>query len=468
MNSYIIFGCGEFGKAAYLKLHKYYKIEGFVDNNKLLWGKELFGLKVLNLSAAVSLCKEQRVYIIIAIKAYSEIESQLREQQINTYLVWKNGFLYQYGKDKVMYPVNRLENHYYKKENENGRSILFVQKTPCIRTNKIAKKIKDRDIQIALAYLSVGVNGNEQIEGLYDHLYPICSFQEFVDYVNNSEFDLIHSSNEPDLLTTLLTNSNKPIIHDCHDLSSAYKNMSPNEMVVEYVANVKSNGVIYTTEGIREVACKKFSIDKNKTFVLENLISEELQPERKLNKLSILDGEMHCVYEGGILGGDKMSHRYFEEIWKKITDCGIHIHFYSPSDEKYCREMESKSKYLHFEGNYTSKELAVEMSKYDVGLCILNINNTNRQYLEYASPNKVQEYVNAGLPVAVSNIQSLINYVEENSFGKNIDMDGDIKAQLEEIVKIKIPERILQKKGLTLESKIPELISFYQRCLANF
>lgn len=463
----IVFGCGNIGKTSYYKLNQIYDIVAYTDNNEKLWGEKLYEKEIVSPEEMQKLCKENSIIIIIAVMNYQVIYEQLKDMGIQNIIVIKLGFLYEINQQGVLYSIENYRSPFIKMR-KNKLSILYIQISPCIRTNKIARLLKDRGMQVSLAYLNINKQTKEQIEsGLYEYCYPICSLKGLIDFVNSSEFDLIHSSNEPDLLTALLTNSNKPIVHDCHDLSSAYKSMSPIEMAVEYIANVKSKGVIYTTEGIRDVACKKFSIEKNKTFVLENLISEELQPERKLEKLSLLDGEIHCVYEGGIIGGDKMSHRYFEEIWKKITDCGIHIHFYSPSDEKYCRVLETKSEYLHFEGNYSSKELAIEMSKYDIGLCILNINDTNRQYLEFASPNKVQEYVNAGLPVAVSNIQSLINYVEKNHFGRNIDMDGDIKMQLEEIVKINIPEKILQKKGLTLESKTSKLISFYQNCLIN-
>ena len=123
---------------------------------------------------------------------------------------------------------------------------------------------------------------------------------------------------------------------------------------------------------------------------------------------------------------------------------------------------------FHFEGNRTSLELAIEMSKYDVGLCILNATQRNKKYLEYASPNKIQEYINAGIPVAVGNIKSQIDFVENNSFGKQIHLEQGILKQLEGIKKINIPVGILQEKQMTLETKIPQLISFYDSCIERY
>ena len=469
MKQYIIFGCGEYGKAAYYKLNKYDLIYAYTDNNEKLIGEKIFNLDIISPDEAFSLCKYQNMEIIIAINAYEDIHKQLEQNGIHSYIIWREGFLYRYDEKKYYYPIKDFKNVYYRKRDKSNFSILFVQNAACIRTLKIAKALHDDGVNVSLAYtLNTPEIRNKEYVSCFDTICPIHTMQALIDWINKSDFDIIHSSNEPDILTALLTYSNKPIVHDCHDLRSAYKSMTPDEMAVEYIANVKSAGVIYTTEGIRKQAIKKFNIGKAKTYVLENLISEELKPEKRLPKLSSVDSKIHCVYEGGIIGGDKYSHRFFEDIWKKIADAGIEIHYYSPSDYQYCKKLETLHPNFHFEGNISSKELAVEMSKYDVGLCLLNINEKNRQYLEYASPNKIQEYVNAGIPVAVGNIESQIAYVEGHSFGRFLDMDTDIVKQLETISRIEIPKEILQKKKLTLESRIPDLLDYYKEIIKRY
>ena len=88
----------------------------------------------------------------------------------------------------------------------------------------------------------------------------------------------------------------------------------------------------------------------------------------------------------------------------------------------------------------------------------------NRQYLEFASPNKIQEYVNAGIPVAVGDIESQREFVETNLFGSAVDMKGDLNTQITEISKINISKGVLREKGFTLESRIPQLLQFYNEC----
>lgn len=463
----IIFGCGAIGKKAYYKLCQIYDIIAYADNNSDLWGKEIEGKEIVSAEKVKDMYDAMKVTVVVAVNAYHSICRQLKELGIDSIVVWRFSLLLKCSDLSYLYPMPYQNDSYIIKEKQK-MSILFVQTAPCIRTNKIAKALADNGVQVSLAYSeNVGQANKGDYEGIYKDFYPICSMEGLIDFVNKSEIDVVHSSNEPDFLTALAVQGNKPVIHDCHDLSSAYKSMKPDEMTMEFLANVRSAGVIYTTEGIRDIACKKFHMRKDKTYVLENLISEELQPTQKKEKLRDMDGKIHCVYEGGIIENDETSHRFFEHIWKKITDAGVHIHYYSPSNEKYCQYLETKSEFLHYEGNISSKELSIEMSKYDVGLCLLNINDKNKQYLEYASPNKIQEYVNAGIPVAVGDIQSQINFVGDNNFGNRLDLSSDIIKQLEDIAKIDIPENILIKKGLTLESKIPELILFYQKCMGK-
>ena len=464
----IVFGCGNFGKTAYFKLKRDFDIVAYADNNISLWGTHLWGIQIISPDRIIELC-DHETGVVIAVQKYQEIYQQLLEMGITTVLIWIEGFLYHYDERKYLYPYVRKENFAFDISTKSNLKVLFVQVTVCIRTNKIAKLLEENGIEVYLAYLSSSpeVNNKEYL-AVYNDIFSFYSMGELINFVNRSNFDIIHSSNTPDFLTDLLTYTNKPIVHDCHDLSSIYKRMTADEMAIEHIANVRSAGVIYTTEGLRNIAVRKFSLPQNKTFVLENLISEELSTEIVLEKISKKDGEIHCVYEGGIVGEDKKSHRYYEEIWMKIAKEKIHIHFYCPTSEFYCKQLESKSEYLHFEGNMSSKELASEMSKYDVGLCVLNVTKKNRNYLEYASPNKIQEYINSGIPVAVGGVDSQIKFVEEYQFGRYLDINGRIREQLEDIIRIKIPKDILKKKKLTMETRIPHLIAFYQNCIERY
>lgn len=464
MKQIILFGAGFFGEAAYYKLSKFNDILFYVDNDKNKTGKSLHGIEIIDVPKLQQIYDAKIMDIVISSQYFIEIGNQLCNIGIYQYYVISDGLLYHKKQGEGMLPCVMGEPQYYSSKSDK-KSILFVQNVACIRTHKIASALKKYGWNVFLAYsVTSPEQSNPEYANIYDEIFSISSIRQFIEFINKSDFDFIHSSNEPDFLTMILNQTNKTIIHDCHDLSSAYKSMSPEEMFIELEANRNSSGVIYTTKGIRDEALKKFNIPKEKTFVLENLISQELAPQKKYKKISATDHELHCVYEGGIVPHDKESHRYFEDIWKRLADSGVHVHFYTNCDKEYCVYLESLHEKIHYEGNFSSKQLAEEMTKYDVGLCILNSTEKNKQYLEYASPNKIQEYINAGIPVAIGNILSQKQFVEKNGFGKAIDFNGDIFEQIRNIVQIEIEDNILQKKGLTLESKIPKLINFYETC----
>lgn len=464
MKKIILFGAGFLGDAAYYKLRKSGEIIFYVDNDQHKVGKKLHNIEIINVHKLKQIYDAQSMDVVISSRYLDEMGKQLCEIGINQYYAVSDGLLYHRGTDGNMFPCSMGEFR-YDTVSKDKKSILFVQDIACIRTHKIANALKRYGWKVFLAYLLASPEqSNSEYAGIYDDIYAIHSIRQLIKFVNESEFDYVHSSNEPDFLTMILNQTNKTIIHDCHDLSSAYKSMSPEEMCIEFAANRNSNGVIYTTEGIRNEALRKFNIPKERTFVLENLISEELAPEKRYEKISVSDHELHCVYEGSVIPHDKESHRYFEVIWKRLAECGVHVHFYTNCEKRYCVFLESLHEKIHYEGNFSSRQLAEEMTKYDLGLCILNVTGKNKQYLEFASPNKIQEYINAGIPVAVSNIFSQKKFVEENGFGRAINFDEDLLGQLEEVAQIKIEANILQKKGLTFESKVQELIKFYDRC----
>lgn len=461
----ILFGAGFYGKGAYYKLRKSYDIIFYVDNSESIQGKKIYDIPVMSVSQMMEIYDEEEMDIIICSQAYYDIANQLVDLGIVNYYVLLEGFLYRFSETEVMMPVELCKIQHYRKE-EGEKNILFVQNTACIRTHKIASIMKNNGYRVFLLYtIAPPEFNNESFKKVYDNVYTFYTSNSMIDFVNESDFDLIHSSNEPDLLTNYLLLSNKKIVFDTHDMRSIRDSIINEALVLEYIANTRSAGTIYTSEGVREIAIKKYNIPREKTFALENLIFEQIIIQKKHKKLSQLDGAIHCVYEGGIVGNNVRHHRFFENLWKKITDCGIHIHFYSQSDYEYCISLDKKSKYLHFEGNMGSKELVTEMTKYDCGLTVFNVNESNRLFLETGTANKIYEYLNAGLPVIVGNIDSYINFVEKYKVGIYLDLEGDIKEQLTQACKIQIEDNFLVKNRMTMDSYSKDLEAFYQKII---
>jgi hypothetical protein len=256
-------------------------------------------------------------------------------------------------------------------------------------------------------------------------------------------------------------------VFDTHDMYSIRGVYNIDQLVLEHIANTWSDGNIYSSNRVCTIAREKYNLGNKPIFALENTVLEQYEIDDEYEKLSESDGEIHCVYEGAIVGNDKYNHRFFEDIWEKITDSNIHIHFYSQSDVKYCKELEGRDQYLHYEGNMTSKQLVKEMTQYDCGLALFNVNATNKVFLETGTANKIYEYLNSKIPVLVGDVDSYIEFVNRYKVGIHLDLNGDIKKQIKGACKIQIPENILENNHLTMKSKLPELIEFYEKAIKH-
>ena len=468
MQKAIIFGCGKTGGLAYYKLKNFYDIIAWSDNNASLWGSKKNGVLVVEPQKIPDLAEKNDAHIFVSMEDSKDVVHQLEQYGIKNVFIWEKSFFYSAdGVVPLEFPVQ-----IYKKKNKEEKEILdilFIANSSNIRDHKTASAVKKEGHRVHLAYL---IDNSEitfpEYAPMYEKIYPIMSLNGLREFVRQSDFDIIHSSSEPDHITPLMFGLGKIIIHDCHDLRSSNQCISLEGLTIEYLAHSGAAGILYPTKGLCDAARNKYGIDEKKTLVIENYISEDLIPKIRKEKLSMQDGNIHCVYEGGIQNGmDQRGKRYFEPMWLKIAQAGAHVHFYTQSDINYCKYLDSLHENIHYEGNFSSKELAVEMSKYDVGLVLYNLNDKTKLYVEYTSPNKLYEYVNAGLPVAVNDVNSLVSVAEKYNLGKKLDINGDIYSQLSEIKDIQIETDCLLKNKMTVEAQIKKLITFYKQCMTE-
>lgn len=450
----IIWGAGTVGKNVYYKISDIWQVAGFCDGNSDKWNQKFLGENIYSPEEAIRMAECD---IIVTGKWHEEIIERILEMGGKEEKIY-----YVSPKSYILQSFN--EEHFPQQDNNKMR-VLFVQASPGIRIDKIASVLKNNGIRSDAAYLTVPPSLSIGMQKTsYEKIIPINDLKEFLQYVNNSAYDVVWSANEPDYLTTLLLNSNKPVIHDTADMMSLRGDISIEQMIHEYIANRKSHGNVYVSDMVKQIADEKFGIEGKETFLLNNYVLCEEKPEKYLPKLSATDGEVHCVYEGGISSNTRY-HRYYEDMFHKIAQNQIHVHFYGQCFEggEYCSHLESLSPYLHYEGCISYEKLQTEMTQYDIGLVLLNITPRNRMFLQTTFPNKIFEYLYAGLPVAVSNIDSLIQFVRKYGVGDYLDFTGNISEQLNRLSCVEIERDFLEKNRLTMDAQAEDLICFLKR-----
>lgn len=138
------------------------------------------------------------------------------------------------------------------------------------------------------------------------------------------------------------------------------------------------------------------------------------------------------LYQGGLAPG-----RGIEEIIAAFSarrDDAVVVIFmgYGPLDELILSETKKSDK-VYFHPAVSPNELLKYTVSADYGLCL--IQNTCKSYF-YCMPNKLFEYLMTGLPVLVSNMKEMREFVEKNEVGF-VAMDsgvGSINNAIDEIL----------------------------------
>ena len=299
--------------------------------------------------------------------------------------------------------------------------------------------------------------------------------------VSEEKIDLIHSHNWPDYLTAAAIDSfTVPVIHDTHDIGSikkignlhdAYKDRTLLEMQ-EKLSNEKSDGNIFVTKGVEKILKQKYALSNSKNLVFPNFVLEDLIPKNLPPKFSEIDGCIHLVYEGNLAVAN--GHHYdLVSLFKNITkNDRIHMHIYAARDNDQTMVYNIIAKYsknLHFYGKFPTKELLLELPKYDFGLALFN-NVLNNIHLDTVLSNKVLEYVCCGLPVLTFPDKTQKEFIEKNNLGLVLGRK-DI-SNLEEILTnqniTSLKEEVTKKRfNYTVEKNIDKLIDFYNKVLVT-
>ena len=466
MKQCVIFGAGTAGKRAFYKLSLIYDVIAYADNNHELWGRKVHDVNIIdpieinNYTCDVVICSEY----------FDEIWHQLLTMGVKNIRLMEPGtyFLYEYMPQTMLRPVENTLVYVPYKKMKSTLHILFVQKIPCIRTHKIAEMLRGRGIDVSIAYTGEPPEASHPYyANIYSEQNVFFSAKDIVDYVNHSEYDLVHCSNEPDSLTNIMLTTNKPVVHDTHDFNSLCYKAEGDMLTLEYLANTRSHGLIYVNEYNLQLAKERYGVGCHNTLVVENRPSHAARPKECLTKISCGDKEIHCVYEGSIF--EKPNDiRYMENIWLKLAENGVHVHFYTYTNPRYCQKLEGLHPMIHYEGAVSSVDLLTTLTQYDFGLVLFQDLPEYRLILDTALPNKLFEYIAAGLPIAVGNVKSHREFTEKYKVGAFLDFDKDIKKQITDIIKTKIPANFIEKENLMMDAQADKIITFYQKIIAQY
>lgn len=270
--------------------------------------------------------------------------------------------------------------------------------------------------------------------------------------------DVWHVHNEPNwIFRAVHENTTKPVIFDIHDWTSLrrVKEVDPSEVEEERYALEHADGFCVPSQGYLK---RIRGLSKKPSVLVYSMLPEGLFAREKREKKPGL------VYAGGLKGKNlefvyNYDYRNWCEVMQGVANAGHDVYGYSANGgedfEDYAHER------IHISPPEVYDELIRKLSQHTAGLV-----GTPFHVAEFddAMPNKLFEYISAGIPVIVLNAPEAGRFVEDHDLGICVRDASEIPNALERLTDHNIP---LDRWQYTMESQLPSLLGLYEEVLWN-
>ena len=233
--------------------------------------------------------------------------------------------------------------------------------------------------------------------------------------------DLVHCNDlntlQVGVMLKLLSFGRIKLVYDAHEFESNY---APNQsrrsiwllQVIERALIRFADAVITVSDGIAEEYARLYSIEKPALVLNCPPYQEVGKKDLFREKFGIIPGQTIFLYQGGLDKG-----RGVEMLLEAFRDLGganaIVFMGYGPLEET-IKEYALAHQGIYFHPAVSPDVLLDYTSSADFGISF--IENACKSFA-YCLPNKMFEYLMAGLPVIVSNLQEMKKVVEKNGIG---------------------------------------------------
>ena len=347
---------------------------------------------------------------------------------------------------------------------------VFLAGHACIRCDKVALALLEKGYDVHL------ISRREPIWAKYYTTFikagDMAQLLNAVD-IYKDVGDIFYVHNEPNWFVTIAKErTNKPVVLDVHD--SMLARWSPEEdeeirkagkVSARIITQERNNfqladALVFPTWSFRDLVVKEFALSQ------PNMVLPSYLPRR----MTCYDGKEWLgglVYEGRVdlkseINKDVVNHgfRYadYEELANQCHDINMDFHMYSRADKPFLDVYENIA-YTHVPQEYNN--LLNCLSRHDWGLVG---NSFWTKEWEVALPNKLFEYIGAGIPPVVINSKESADFVQKYDVGMVVDSIQELAENWKQHTEYR-KKMFRARKQFYMDDHIGELSDFCKELL---
>jgi len=285
------------------------------------------------------------------------------------------------------------------------------------------------------------------------HAYRLAFLAAFVRAAVRSGPDAVHAHDAPMLAPGLVAArlSRAELVYDSHELATGvpYRERFWARMVaaLERIALPRCAVVITVSDGIADRLRERYGL-RERPVVLRNVPDVEASAEGVAGLRERLGiGSAPLVLHQGALAPRRGCETLVEAVAQvpgaQLVFLGDAWPGYAGAMERFVREV-GVGERVHFVPSVPVSELLCHTREADIGVSLLSDDCDNHRL---ALPNKVFEYIAAGVPVVVSDLPELQRLVEEHGVGWTADSSDP--SNLAEAISTALAEGNGRREALT-------------------
>lgn len=224
----------------------------------------------------------------------------------------------------------------------------------------------------------------------------------------------------------------KPVFYDSRELFRYLAGLKGKQKVQRLMAWIENHyirdcdKIIVTGKMDAEVLIEDYGLAEGKFILLRNLphLVGKLKPLDIRTQFDFPSDSVILIYQGVILNGRGL--KVLVKALKQIENTCLVIMGDGElkSELEILIEKEGLTERVGFTGTIPQSDILSYTAAADIG-CTL-IENISKSYF-YALPNKMFEYIAAGIPVLASNLPQMMQVIDEHRVGKYVNPD-DIES----------------------------------------